>query len=100
MNRKLSFLVPYCRIITIVGFATSFIATSSAWAKPQQTEDSNKKTVLKYLRPALNSANKAGRLYYLKACNDDEWPPLPFPRISVQPAPKGKKGLAAVHQVF
>lgn len=98
MNRKLRSTATCCIIVMMASLMTRIIAASSPPAEPRwQTGDRNQDAALKYLRPALFSANKSGRFYYFTACDG---PRLPFPRISVQPFPKNKKGLEAVRHIF
>jgi hypothetical protein len=60
----------------------------------------NEDAVLKYLRPALNSAGKAGRLYYRGACQQESGDPIPFPLIETRLPSRGETGLAAVREIF
>jgi hypothetical protein len=76
---------------------TGTIASASV-ESDQRTDDRNRDTLLKHLRPALESAGGAGRLYYIEICGAGGV--ARFPRIRVQPPSKGKKGLAAVQEVF
>lgn len=69
---------------------------SRAAAASKRNEDA----VLKYLRPALNSAGKAARLYYRAPCQATDRDPVPFPLTEVQPPSKGKIGVTAVREMF
>lgn len=56
--------------------------------------------VLKYLWPALQKANKAGRIYYEGICPPPKGYPLAFPRIEVRAPVANATGLTAVRGIF
>ncbi len=56
--------------------------------------------LLKDLWPALGYGKIVGRIYYTAVCQPNENIGASFPRLDVQPAPKGKVGVAAVRDIF
>jgi hypothetical protein len=60
----------------------------------------NEGAVLGYMRPALKSAGKAGRVYFRAYCPPGDTDPVVFPKVHIVPAPKGSSGLAAVQGMF
>lgn len=60
----------------------------------------NEEFVLRYLRPALNSIGKSGRIYYRGTCKERGWDPIQFPNTDVQLSPKGMTDLDKIRGMF
>jgi hypothetical protein len=56
--------------------------------------------VLKVLWPVLQTANKAGRIYFNAICPPTENYALAFPRLEMHPPATNASGLAAVRSIF
>jgi hypothetical protein len=81
-----------------VAIASALIGISAAESRP---DERNEEMVLGFLRPALLTANKAGRLYYVVPCKESDHNfPMPFPEIRVQSPLSDRGGLEAVREVF
>jgi hypothetical protein len=92
-----------CRILTlfcVCGGFPEYVASQSAATTPAASDAHYERYVLRYLWPTLQSAGKAGRIYYEAVCPPNELYPLAFPRLLVQPPSEDKTDLAAVRSMF
>jgi hypothetical protein len=90
--------------LVIVGSAVAFpYATQSLGAEQHRAVSAssrNADAVFDHLLPVVYLSDKPIRLYYRGECPSTARDPVPFPLVKVQPAAKGKTGLAAVRDVF
>jgi hypothetical protein len=71
-----------------------------AVAADMSQNERNKRSLLKYLQPALQSLGGIARLNYATTCYAKDGSPMPFPKIKTQAAEPGKMGLAVIESVF
>ena len=65
----------------------------------RDSDERNIAELLKYLRPVLNAAGGAGRIYYVGTCSP-KGDLSAFPQLKLQRPSKGAEGLAAARQIF
>ncbi len=71
-----------------------------AVAADMSPNERNKRSLLRYLQPALQSFGGIARLNYATTCYAKDGSPMPFPKITAQAAEPGTMGLAAIESVF
>ena len=91
----------FCRLLLFALMLSVAFGCVEVRAEDGRREgERNREALLKYLRPALNSAGRIGRLYYTTVCHAKDGYPIPFPSVKAQMAANGETGLAAVRSVF
>ena len=106
LKSKLPIMKPssyvFMAIIVLIAFGLgSSAATSSPSDSGSRPDERYEGTVLGYLSPALHTAKKVGRLYYVVPCKDPDHDfPVPFPEVNAQAPLNNHSGLDAVRDIF
>ena len=74
-----------------------------AWSEDRvsrQQGEQNEATVLRYLRPILQSSGATARIYYRADCQSDPDYPIPFPRLTLRQPRARYRNASVVGDVF